>query len=114
MKCHVPLKRSAIKRRPRKAKPGDDPAYLAWVRTLPCLIGHECVGRVEAHHSTASRGLGQKTTDRETMPLCAAHHNQFHNARGVFSGWTREGRRTWQRRMLEGMRRLISKDGADE
>lgn len=32
-----PLQRSAIKRKPRKKRAGDDPKYLAWIRTLPCV-----------------------------------------------------------------------------
>lgn len=40
--------------------------------------------------------MGQKSGDRETMPLCAKCHRDFHDARGIFDYWTREGRRVWQ------------------
>lgn len=31
-------RRASIKAKPRKARDGDDPAYLAAVRSLPCVI----------------------------------------------------------------------------
>ena len=49
-----------------------DEAYLAWIRKLPCI----CCGtifRVEAAH-VGRRGLGQKCSDREALPICEKHH----------------------------------------
>lgn len=58
-------------------KPLRDPEYLAWIRTLECSIpsclmhwrGHG----IEAAH-VGDRGLRQKCSDYEAIPLCAWHH----------------------------------------
>lgn len=76
-----------------KKKLGKDPAYLAWLHTLPCVI---CEGlrlmlldagfvgdmrtlqstKTEAAH-VGERGLSQKCPDREAIPLCGfAHHRE--------------------------------------
>jgi len=54
-----------------------DQDYLEWIHTLPCL----CCGRgpVEAHHF-GPRGLGQKVSDRSTIPLCPEHHRNGKDA----------------------------------
>jgi hypothetical protein len=46
--------------------------YLAWIRTLPCLV---CGARrgIEASH-TGPHGLGQKSPDSSAIPLCTRHH----------------------------------------
>src|SRR5512142_103221 len=53
-------------------KPIRDPRYLAWIRTLPCIV---CAStrRIEAAH-VGPHGLGQKASDRSTVPLCPKHH----------------------------------------
>ena len=73
-----------------RKKTGKDPAYLKWIRTLPCVccaIGDWGPGwlevlcrslgavgvRLEAAH-VGKRGLSQKCNDRETIPLCRWHH----------------------------------------
>jgi hypothetical protein len=53
-------------------KPTRDPWYLAWIRTLPCLVCGSTKG-IEASH-TCPRGLGQKSSDTSTIPLCYQHH----------------------------------------
>jgi Protein of unknown function (DUF968) len=47
-------------------------SYLRWIRSLPCCI---CGGTrfIEAAH-VGERGMGQKCSDFETLPLCADHH----------------------------------------
>jgi hypothetical protein len=53
-------------------KPARSTAYLAWIRTQPCLVcGH--TRWIEAAH-TGLRGLGQKSSDYTAIPLCVAHH----------------------------------------
>ncbi len=62
-------------------QPAKDPAYLAFIRSMPCIIcllrsGGDCAHqetRTEAAH-VGYRGLRQKCSDRETIPLCAWHH----------------------------------------
>lgn len=45
-------------------------------------------------------GMGLKTNDRSTMPLCVKDHSDFHRLSGRFKGWTKEQVRTWQREMV--------------
>lgn len=55
-----------------------DPQYLDWIRAQQCVI---CAlngpppswADVEAAH-IGRRGLGQKCSDHETIPLCAYYH----------------------------------------
>lgn len=63
-------------------RPGKDPAYLAWLHTLPCAVPncstHDArsffsESLVEAAH-VGDRGLRQKCSDREAIPLCGYHH----------------------------------------
>lgn len=93
-----------------------DAARLAFLRTLPCAVfthpkdtgiggvgwatEHRCDGSVEAHHRTGS-GLALKAPDDEAFPLCRRHHREFHDASGLFAGWSREERKTWQATMAE-------------
>jgi hypothetical protein len=75
-------------------KPARDPAYLKRVRNLPCCsCGRQAF---HAHHSTAGRGIGQKASDHESMPLCHPCHHDFHAGSGRFANWDRMKRREWQ------------------
>lgn len=52
-----------------------DLELLDAVRTLPCIA---CLTRpVEAHHVT-TRGAGGGDTAVNVMPLCPAHHREWH------------------------------------
>lgn len=96
-------------RRDAPPKPGEDPAYLAWIRTLPCLVCSISIyglpwifspeadlifetapiARIriaEAAH-VGSRGLGRKSDDRETIPLCPGHHRTGRDAHHVLGKW---------------------------
>lgn len=53
-------------------KPPRNRAYLAWIRSLPCLVCRTS-RNVEASH-VGPHGLAQKASDFKTVPLCAAHH----------------------------------------
>lgn len=53
-------------------KPLRDPRYLAWIRTLPCVVCGS-TRRIEASH-TGPHGLGQKSPDSSAIPLCYRHH----------------------------------------
>ena len=63
-----------------------DPAYLAWIRTLPCAVaGPDCSGPVEAAHvrysdaavGRVNAGLQVKPSDRPwSLPLCRGHHRE--------------------------------------
>lgn len=57
-------------------KPVRDPAHLAFIRTLPCSV---CPRdrTIEAAH-VGRHGMSQKSSDRETIPLCSLHHREQH------------------------------------
>lgn len=98
-----PLKRTALKRKSRKKQPGDDPKYLAWIRTLPCELWPKdfwtcedfpCKGLIEAHHS-GDHGFAQKAPDRTAIPLCAHHHRDGADSAHVL------GKRFWTHHNLD-------------
>jgi hypothetical protein len=109
------LKRSWMrKRKPRRlSRPGSDPAYLAWVRTQPCVLdtNHHsvihpwdgfcaCEGRTHAHHAGRKPGVAMKADDSTAIPLCDRHHRQWHDANGVFAGLTKLQRFAWSQRAI--------------
>lgn len=53
-------------------KPTRNARYLAWIRTLPCVVCGTRRG-IEASH-TGPHGLGQKSPDTSAIPLCTKHH----------------------------------------
>jgi hypothetical protein len=53
-------------------KPQRNRHYLAWIRTLPCVVCGSS-GWIEASH-TGLHGLGQKSSDYSAIPLCIKHH----------------------------------------
>ena len=52
-------------------KPTRNPRYLAWIRTLPCLVCGK-TAEIEAAH-TGPHGTAQKSPDNSAVPLCARH-----------------------------------------
>lgn len=74
--------------------------YKAWIATLPCIVcvrgviemlqiaPFTWIARSEAAH-VGDRGLGQKSSDRETIPLCMQHHRTGKDAAHVI------GKRFW-------------------
>ena len=58
-----------------------NPAYLAAVRQLPCIICTEFGmiqrSRTEAHHVFHDRFSQQKSPDEMAIPLCTDHHTGF-------------------------------------
>lgn len=57
-------------------KPARSKDHLAFVRSLPCCVSGRTFG-VEAAH-VGRRGLGQKCSDFETIPLNALYHREQH------------------------------------
>jgi len=90
----VPLRRSAPPRRgeapkrrvpvrKRRGRPRRGPQrcadYLAWIRTLRCVVCSRVGGGslvIEAAHTNTlgMRGLGQKSSGFSAVPLCRVHH----------------------------------------
>jgi len=66
---------------PRRG-PDRSPEYLAWIRTLGCVVCARVNGSVtviEAAHTNAlgARGIGQKASDFSAVPLCSGHHREY-------------------------------------
>jgi len=84
-----------------------NPAHLASVAELACAVsdkwGHECEGRVTVHHCIGAewRGMGQKASDFETIPLCCAHHQHSRNAIHLMGKKPWEQKYGSQRELLE-------------
>lgn len=65
------LKRSAIKRKPRKAVPKAEREHMGWVASKGCLV---CKQPATVHHVSSD---GMKRVTRSswlTVPLCPRHH----------------------------------------
>lgn len=66
---------------PRRAeRPGMSDAHLSLIRQLPCTrCGSSSLS--DPHHLKSllsqERGMGLKATDRWTVPLCRAHHDEL-------------------------------------
>lgn len=90
---------------PRRSSRVRDVEYMLWVKTLLCSVVEEwpdvdyipdpCSGVIEADH-VGARGIGQKSSDRETIPMCSHHHRARHAARGEFQDISRERMREWK------------------
>jgi len=71
-------------------KPARNARHLRLVRALPCCY---CAAPApsDAHH-WGPRGVGQKTSDYRTVPLCRRCHDGFH-ASGALGNMTAEDTR---------------------
>jgi len=74
----VPVRKMRLQ--PRRG-PDRSPEYLAWIRTLGCVVCARVSGGatvIEAAHTNAlgSRGMSQKTSDFSAIPLCSGHHRE--------------------------------------
>lgn len=62
----------------KEDRPAKDPAYLAAVGSLPCVICHEWgmiqQSRTTVHHCIHGRHGTRKVPDCMTIPLCEGHH----------------------------------------
>ena len=59
-------------------KPGRNPLYARWVRNQPCCVSGRNWGVEFAH--TGSRGVGQKASDLDGIPLNRDLHREYHSA----------------------------------
>lgn len=62
-----------------------DKAYISWLHTQPCCVCGRLSG-IEAAH-VGRRGLGQKCSDLEAIPLCSEHHRTGPAAHHVLGKW---------------------------
>jgi hypothetical protein len=105
------VKRTALKRksrlkprreRERRVSPDRvrDPGHRAAVRKLPCasrsLPGAQCLGDVQCSHRDEGKGIGLKTSDLESVPMCAGCHDSWtNNSPGAFKDWPKATKRLW-------------------
>ena len=82
-------------------KPTRNLKYLAWIRTLPCLICGR-TGGVEAAH-TGPHGMAQKSADTSAVPLCARHHRTGRDS------YHKLGARAFERRHGVDLRAVVER-----
>ena len=97
-------------------------SYRAWLLTQPCCC-QPCTGFVIVHHHTAGeterhsksmggkRGLSQRSSDADGMPLCPKHHSDLHDnhsRKGFFADFDRAQRQIWQDEQVERLTRLYA------
>jgi len=83
------LERSWLKRKTRRyVVPFEIIRYWDWIRTQPCAVCGARRGIAAAH--VGLRGLGQKCSGWEVIPLCRAHHD-----RGMPTSHHELGKRFW-------------------
>ena len=76
-----------------------DPAYLAIIHELPCVIceafGFRQTSITEAHHTICGRFSGRKTPDRQAIPLCQCHHQGLRFDRDKEKLAIHNGKESW-------------------
>lgn len=96
-----------MKKRSRRTRPRHDPAYLAFIRKLPCVVTGAYPA--EASHLRSLKhgsGVGLKTPDATAIPMSRAVHADYETRTGMFRGWTQEQRETWHMKHAEAYRSL--------
>lgn len=75
------------------------PAYLKWIRTLPCLACGNDTGTEAAHIRYTDRsvmkhnpGIGQKPADYFAVPLCSKCHRDQHDFGDEEMWWEEMGK----------------------
>jgi hypothetical protein len=94
------LKGNPMKRAPKVAKDDQEKAgsdHLAFIRSLPCLVTG---AKSEAAHVSftlkiagkADKGVGKKSSDVYTVPLCHVEHMKQHaHPKGEVGFWAEHG-----------------------
>lgn len=115
------MKRDGGMARSKRSKGLKDPVYLAWMRRQSCLLCNDAIEKrtfvggmpyrqmcqTEAAH-VGQRGLSQKCSDHDTIPLCAWHHRisreSHHRLGKLFWGFHGINRRL----VIAGYRKLFA------
>ena len=89
------------------SKPVRSEEHKAFIRSLPCIVCATC-GRLNSRnidpcHTPGSRGMGQKRSDLDTIPMCRTHHDYQHQV-----GWPAFLRK-YQLDILELLKALTEK-----
>lgn len=96
------------RRRPRRLErqTPEDRERLRAVHLLRCCVSRvpyagPCRLPIQASHVRQMTGLGLKPPDSDTLPMCAGHHEDWEQRKGVFRGWSDGQRWTWAAAALE-------------
>lgn len=102
------LKRSAFKRKPPRPNPaGDFPAHRRLISSMDCVACGR-PGPCDPHHIRGPQiGMGQKSSDRDVVPIHRRCHDDWHDARGFCAGWSKTERHAWERRTVEPYREIF-------
>ena len=101
----------------RRSSRVHDTDYMLRVKGLSCVArelgldtGFPCGGVVEADHA-GRRGLGQKCSDLETIPLCTEHHRQRTDFSGAFKTWNQARMRLWLAACIDYVQTVLNMKG---
>ena len=90
-------------------------SYRRFVASQPCF---SCgvSGYSQCAHANAGKGLGMKTCDTRTFPLCGPHgaHMGCHQMHNFCLDMTRDERRELEARYVERMQRIAREAGRKE
>jgi hypothetical protein len=98
-----------------KSKPIRSESYRRFVASQPCFAcGIE--GYSQAAHPNQGRGLGQKASDLDCFPLCAARpgHMGCHQMHDLLMDMTRAERREAEGKYIERMHAIALRVGRPE
>ena len=90
-----------------------DLEYMGAVRRLPCAVRTyilhptPCSGRVQVDHA-GEHGLGQKSDDKDTLPLCERHHRNRTDYTGPFKDWDGKRMRAWCNEVIVCIRARVN------
>lgn len=87
---------------------GEDPEYLAWIRSLVCCLCGS--GRASEPHHTGRKGTSQRSHDHKAIPLCLACHRHRHALSGPVKGWDEQRVRDFENAQVEHYRLLYTED----
>jgi hypothetical protein len=69
-------------------------AYQSWIRQQPCIAcGREPGGEI---HHVGRKGMSQRTSDANGVPLCRQCHQDLGDLHGWARGFTKPHRKTWE------------------
>jgi len=90
-------------------------SYRRFVASLPCF-GCGVEGFSQCAHANHGKGLGMKTSDLETFPLCAPHFGLIgcHQQHDLCLDMDRDQRRELERQYIDRMQAIARDAGRPE
>ena len=67
-----------------------DKEHLQYVASQPCLVCGRCPAHAHHLQFAQPRAMGKKVSDEYTVPLCALHHRELHDAGNEEAWWQRK------------------------